>query len=137
VLELLLDAWAVVAWLKNQRPAAQQVRSLLEAAERGECQLFVNVINLGEIFYLSLKARDLAYGKRVLDNLRWRVKTISVSDELVMRAATLKAKHAISYADAFAAATAIAESLPLVTGDPELRLVAEQEKQLKLHWIAE
>ncbi len=118
MVDLILDAWAVMAWLKDPKPAAQQVRLLLEAAERGECQVGVNIINLGEIFYLSVKARDLAYGKRVVDSLRSRIRIISVSDELVMHAATLKAKHAISYADAFAAATAMTGNLPLVTGDP-------------------
>jgi ribonuclease VapC len=53
-----------------------------------------------------------------------------------MRAARLKAHHAISYADAFAAATAIDRECPLVTGDPELRIMTEQEAALKLEWIA-
>jgi len=53
-----------------------------------------------------------------------------------MKAAGLKARHAISYADAFAAATAIDCELPLVTGDPELRAVADTEKALLLEWIA-
>ncbi len=126
-----------MAWLKDQKPAAHQVRSLLQAAEQRECRLLVNIINLGEIFYLSVKARDLGYGKRVVDSLRSRIGIISANDDLVMCAATLKAKHAISYADAFAAATAMTEDLPLATGDPELRLLAEREKKLKLHWIAE
>lgn len=52
-----------------------------------------------------------------------------------MRAAFLKARHAISYADAFAAATAMRRESPLMTGDPELRVMAEQEKALKLEWI--
>jgi predicted nucleic acid-binding protein len=54
-----------------------------------------------------------------------------------MQAAALNARHAISYADAFAAATAMARNSPLVTGDPELRAMAEQEKMLTLEWIGE
>jgi predicted nucleic acid-binding protein len=36
-----------------------------------------------------------------------------------MAATLLKSRHAISYADAFAAATALSECAPLITGDPE------------------
>lgn len=52
-----------------------------------------------------------------------------------MAAATLKSRHAISYADAFSAATALLRDVPLVTGDPELRTMAAAEKNLKLEWI--
>ncbi len=133
---LVLDAWAIMAWLKGQQPAAGRVRLLLEANDHRERKLFMNIVNLGEVFYLSVKAKDLAYGERVLENLRPRIATVPASDELVMRAAHFKARHAISYADAFAAATAIGRGSPLVTGDPELRTMAEQEKTLKLEWIA-
>ena len=134
--DLILDAWAIMAWLKGQQPAAEQVRLLLEAADRGERNLIMNIINLGEVFYLSVKARNIAYGERVLQSLRPRIAIVSASDELVMRASNLKAGHAISYADAFAAATAMARNSPLVTGGLELRVIAEQDKSLKLEWIS-
>ena len=132
---LVLDAWAVMAWLKGQQPAAGQVRLLLQAADGRELKLLMNIVNVGEVFYLSVKARDLAYGQRVLENLQSRVTTISAGDELVMMAANLKSRHRISYADAFAAATAMSRASPLVTGDPELRRMAEQEPTLKLEWM--
>jgi uncharacterized protein len=132
---MVLDAWAVMAWLKGQQPAAGRVRSLLEAAERREQKLLINIVNLGEVFYVSVKARDLAYGERVINTLRPRLAIISATDSLVMTAATLKSRHAISYADAFAAATAILRDAPLVTGDPELQTMAETEEDLKLEWI--
>jgi predicted nucleic acid-binding protein len=39
---------------------------------------------------------------------------------LVLSAARIKAAHPISYADAFAVATAKAEAARLATGDPEI-----------------
>jgi predicted nucleic acid-binding protein len=134
--DLVLDAWAIIAWLKDEQPA-EKVESLLKSAERRERKLFMNIINVGEVFYASVKTRDHAYGERVLQDLRSRVTTISADDDLVMQAARMKAQHAISYADAFAAATAIAHALPLVTGDPELRAMASKEKALKLEWIGQ
>ena len=133
--DFVLDAWAVIAWLKRQEPAAEQTRALLKAADSGECRLSMNIVNLGEVFYLCVKARDMRYGRRVLETLHSRVTTVSAHDELVMLAATLKARHAISYADGFAAATALLQDAPLVTGDPELRALAVKEKSLQLKWI--
>jgi predicted nucleic acid-binding protein len=95
----------------------------------------MNIVNVGEVFYICVKARNMAYGRRVLETLHPRITTISAHDELVMLAATLKARYAISYADGFAAATALLQNAPLVTGDPELRVMAAKEKALRLEWI--
>ena len=89
-------------------------------------------MNLGEVFYLCAKARDLAYGERVLENLRVRVGAVSAGDDLVLHAARLKARHPISYADAFAAATAMLRDAPLVTGDPGLQAMAAAEPTLQV-----
>jgi predicted nucleic acid-binding protein len=131
----ILDAWAIMAWLKDQKPAADRVRALLDAAGRGEHKLTMNIINLGEVFYLAAKARSLVYAERVLEGLRPRILVVSASDQIVMAAADLKARHPISYADGFAAATAMLRQEPLVTGDPELRALAKKEKTLQLEWI--
>jgi uncharacterized protein len=133
---LVLDAWAIMVWLKGQQPAAGRVRLLLEAAHRREVRLAMNIVNLGEVLYLSAKARDIAYGRKVLETLHPRVITVSAHDELVMLAATLKAKHAISYADGFAVATALLQDAPLVTGDLEIKTLAGTEKALQLEWIS-
>ena len=94
------------------------MRALLEEAGKRRRKLAMNIVDLGEVFYLCVKAKDQAYGHRVLQTLRPRVMKISASDDLVMLAATLKSRNAISYADAFAAATAILREVPLMTGDP-------------------
>ena len=133
--DVVLDAWAIMAWLKGQQPAAQRVRTLLEEAGNRQRKLSMNIVNLGEVFYLCAKSKDQAYGHRVLEALRPRVMKISASDELVMLAATLKSRNAISYADAFAAATAILQEVLLVTGDPELKAMAAAEKALRVEWI--
>lgn len=135
--ELVLDAWALMAWLKAQQPAAGRVRTLLDRAGNGECKLVMSIVNLGEIFYLTAKAKNVKYAQGVLETLRPLIMTESATNELVMAAATLKARYAISYADGFAAATAIARDVPLVTGDTELRAVAATERAVKLEWIGD
>jgi predicted nucleic acid-binding protein len=133
--DLVLDSWPVMAWLKGQEPTATLVRSVLDAASRRECRLYINIMNVGEIFYLTAKLKNLAFAQQVVDGLRQRMSIVSASDDLVMQAATLKAQHKLSYADAFAAATAISEKLPLMTGDGELKEAASNNQALKLEWI--
>jgi predicted nucleic acid-binding protein len=55
-----------------------------------------------------------------------------VERELALMAAHIKAKHAIAYADAFAAALAQHYAAMLVTGDPEFKLL---EGVLDIHWL--
>lgn len=131
---LVLDSWIILAWLKDQAPGAERMAELWNQAEAGRVQLMISILNLGEVFYLSAKSRGEPAAHAVLRNLRKRpLEVISASDDLVLHAATLKARHAISYADAFAAATAIRQGAPLVTGDPEMLSMASEG--LRLEWI--
>lgn len=130
---LALDSWVILAWLKDQAPGAGVMAGLWEQAEAGRAQLVMNIVNLGEVFYIVAKARGEASARTVLQNLQGRrIEIASASDELVLEAATLKARYPISYADAFAAATALGRGAPLVTGDPEMRALAGEG--LRLEW---
>ena len=131
----VLDSWAVLAWLKNELPAAEKVQVLFDSANRRERKLAMNIVNLGEVYYLAAKARDLAYADRVLQNLRSRVSSVPAADDLVMYAAALKSRYPISYADAFAAATAVMRNSPLVTGDLDFQPMESLEKGFQLEWI--
>ena len=133
--ERVLDTWAVVAWLKDE-PAAAHVGQLLDGVTRREHRLVMNIVNLGEVFYVVAKLKNLALAERVADSLRSRISVVSATDDLVMHAAGLKARHKIAYADAFAASTAMIRHVPLVTGDPELKNLSAHEKNLQLEWIA-
>ncbi|MGI8991255.1 MAG: type II toxin-antitoxin system VapC family toxin [Bryobacteraceae bacterium] len=134
---MALDTWAVLAWLKRQQPAASKVRSLLESAEMRELGLCMSIVNVGDVYYLSAKERDPAYADRVLDLLRSRVTWIPAHDDLVIQAASIKAQHPISYADAFAAATSIVKQVPLVSGDADFRRLESVEAGFQLEWIGE
>jgi predicted nucleic acid-binding protein len=133
--DLVLDSWAILAWLKAEEPAVFFVDELLEAAGSGKGHLIMNVVNVGEVYYIAAKNNGLASADNVLIMLNALVTTVSAPDDLVMEAAMLKARHAISYADAFGAVTAIRLRWPLVTGDTELRRLAEKETRLNVQWI--
>lgn len=117
----VLDAWALLALLQKEEPAASQVRSLLQEAQQERWRVLVSVINLGEVYYVLGKAKGEAEAQRVIEVIRrLPVKVVPADDERVFAAARLKIHHPLSYADAFAAATADEFAAILVTGDPEL-----------------
>ena len=117
----LLDSWAIMAYLKKESPADLRVVELLEQAQQGKTRLVIPVINLGEVFYIIGRVRGEAFAEKILAQLRsFPIEVLSLDDEIVFSAARWKMKHPISYADAFAAATAKQYNAILVTGDPEL-----------------
>ena len=64
---LVLDAWAVVPLTQSSAACAGRVRRLPRCpSRRRERKLVMNIVNLGEVFYLSMKAKNLIYGEQVL-----------------------------------------------------------------------
>jgi uncharacterized protein len=130
----VLDAWAILAWVGDEAPAAEEVDLLLKKSEQGSIRLFVSIINLGEVYY-RLAKRNPDVADRVRNELpAGPINVISVTDEQVWQAAGLKAEYSISYADAFAASLAIEMGAELVPGDPDFQEL-EREGKLKIAWL--
>lgn len=53
-MNFVLDATAVLSYLGDK------VEELLEKAERGEVKLFMNYVNLGEVYYMISKELGMA-----------------------------------------------------------------------------
>jgi len=132
-----LDAFAWLAWLQDE-PAAAAVQRWLDDAEAARAECVTSVISLGEAYYRLVRAerRDEAESLWRMA-LRGRL-PVSVKDATrrrVRRAAELKSKHAIAYADAFAVATAVEFDAVLLTGDPEIKPL-EGHQNLKVEWLS-
>lgn len=111
---VVLDSWAVLALLQGESPAGRRVEAIL--AERP----VLSWINLGEVLYILLRRRTKAEATSAVRDIEALTAVELPSEAVVRRAAEIKASYAMAYADAFAAATAIAHSGRLWTGDPEL-----------------
>lgn len=126
----VLDAYALLAYLKEERGYAR-VKQLM-GPEGGD--LFINSVNAGEVFYVVARTQGIRNAEDfltvILPSLPIRIVENSLED--VIDAARIKAAHALSFADCFAAATAIRERAPLVTGDPEFKKLG---KALEIDWI--
>ena len=134
--ELVFDSWGLLAWLKNELPAADRVARIFAASERRELLLAINIVNLGEVLNVATRLRGWDFAQAAVASFRAKIQVVSADDDLVMRAAAIKARQRISYADAFAVATALDRRVPLVTGDPELRALAGTLPALRLEWLA-
>ena len=131
-----LDAFAWLAWLQDE-PGAATVQHWLDEADAARAECVTSAINLGKAYYrlVRVERRDEA------ESL-WRMALrgtlpVSVKDATrprVRRAAELKSKYAIAYADAFAVATAVEFNAILLTSDPEIRPL-EGEQNLKVQWL--
>lgn len=109
-----LDSWAVISLLGDE-PAAGRVQEVLEH-ERP----VMSWINLGEVYDIVRRDQNESEARDVVRDLRSRLSLDLPTEARVLSAAAIKADQAMAYADAFAAATAIAANATLLTGDPEL-----------------
>jgi PIN domain nuclease of toxin-antitoxin system len=110
----VLDAWAVLALLRDEPGALEIERSVANGGA------VISWINLGEVFYIVARSTSEAAAAAAVERVRGSVRTADVDEGLVLDAARLKARHTLSYADAFAVALAERLRLPLITGDPEI-----------------
>ena len=132
--QYVLDAWALLAMLQGEEPAATRVGQLLRASEQQEATLLLSMINLGEVYYRTGRRIDRAAAADALKEIRrLSLIIVPVSDDLVFAAADFKMEYAISYADAFAVALADRTGATLVSGDPELDLLGDRIKIERLH----
>lgn len=94
----------------------------------------MNDINIGEVYYILAKERGMQQAEYFINVILPSLPIVRIGNsfEDVLAAARIKAAHAMSFADCFAAATAIREKATLITGDPEFRQV---EKEVGIEWI--
>jgi ribonuclease VapC len=120
----LLDSFALLAWLNNE-PGRTRVESILAAAEKKQCRVLMCMLNLGEVLYQVERLRDFYTAQRTLllaESLP--IELLDATREMVLDAAHIKATHPLSYADAFAVASAALHKATILTGDPEFETVA-------------
>jgi ribonuclease VapC len=131
----VFDSYALIGYLENE-PFSDQVQHVLTQAKNRGIRLFMHTIHIGEVYYITLREQgrslaDLAYSRiKALP-----IKTIDrIDEELLLKAASLKAKHPISYADSFAAALAMIKNCPLLTGDREFTSLVKQGI-ISIQWL--
>lgn len=115
---IVFDTQALLAFYLDE-PGADKVEDYLGRILRKRVKGYINVVNLAEFYYvLRRESEDMAEEKE--RNLKsFGVKVVPLVDNqsaLWKKGADIKARNALSLADAFAAATAINLRATLITG---------------------
>jgi ribonuclease VapC len=130
----ILDSYAILAYLEAEQ-GSSRVKTLLEAADSGECSLYMCAINLGEVAYIVERERGLPKAQETLAYIdELPVEIIDADRALTLAAAHIKANCPVAYADCFAAALAQNKRATLVTGDPEFSEI-EKNRDLRVEWL--
>ena len=120
---ILFDSHALLKFSQDEEGADKVEQFLLYSLNR-KLKAYLNEINLGEIYYISIRRLGLESAKLYLEQLLdLPIDIVSPSSEIIRGAAEIKAQYAISYADCFAVATALKYSASIITGDPEFKKV--------------
>jgi predicted nucleic acid-binding protein len=129
---IVLDSWAVIAYLEGEA-AAEKVADLIADAHESDVPLFISVVNAGEVWYIIARETSVGDADRSINELRQLgIEFVDADWTLAHEAGGLKSKHKMSFADCFAAALAKQRRAVLLTGDPEFRQV---EREITVNWL--
>ena len=128
----VLDSWAVIAYFEDE-PAGGQIADLISSAHEAGIPVFMSVVNVGEVWYITAREISAEDADTMVKELRdLRIQFEDAGWELTLEAARFKSQHKMSYADCYAAALSKIKGANLITGDSEFKIV---EDQLKIQWV--
>jgi len=132
----VLDACALIALITDEA-GADTVSEIINSAYRGEANVFLNKLNLLEVYYGDYRV----HGKTAADNMLGKVKKLpisivhEISDAVFLEAGRLKAVYKVSIADAVALAEASVFGAALVTADHHEMDVVDKNEKIHFLWI--
>jgi predicted nucleic acid-binding protein len=133
----VLDACALIAWLKNE-PGADVVDDLFDRAEEGGIDLLISIINLVEVHYGFMKDLGKDRAREIMQTVReTAIKVIDTTDDAVFEeVARLKSTlKKFSLADAFGLATASVYGASFVTCDHHELDKFQDQVNIPFLWI--
>ena len=124
--KIVLDAWALLALIFKEEPAANRVKKLFTDEASSLASIYISWINLGEVFYTIARRKGLKAAELVLDDIQILPIRLQVPLKAdILAAAKVKSTHRVSYANAFAISLAQKINGTIVTGDPEIILLKD------------
>jgi predicted nucleic acid-binding protein len=128
----LLDTSAILALLYGE-PGADIVETVLNEAKRNRAEAFISFISRMEMLYVVWKDHGR---ERAVESLHYLdflpLKVIESNEEILLKAAELKATMPISMADSWVASSAIRLNAVLVHKDPEFEALSAVVRMKKL-----
>jgi uncharacterized protein len=128
----VFDSYALIAYSRGET-GAEKVAEIIDDALNEKAELFLGVINWGEVYYITLRNFDIKRAELFRNTIaRYPITIVEANKELTLQAALYKAHNKMSYADAFAAALTKLKKAQLITGDKEFKTLGNE---IKINWI--
>lgn len=128
----VLDSYSLLAYAEQEK-GADEVGNILKKALEDKAELFLCVINWGEMYYIALREGGKERAELYKNTFaRYPITIVEANKETTLQAAEYKAFYRISYANAFAAALAKTKKAILVTGDKEFKVL---DGEIKILWL--
>lgn len=129
---IVIDSWAILAFMQDE-PAAEGIADTLADAQEAGIPVVMTVVNAGEVWYIVARRTSHSEADRTLRLIREiGVRLVDADMALTKIAAGFKVKGNISFADCYAAALAKQQRAVLLTGDPEFR---QLEDEISIRWL--
>ncbi len=129
----VLDANALIDFIESG-PGMRKVDELLHAAAVEQTDIFVSVMNLGEVFYWLWIKRSEELARQTIGGFsHLPIQIVPVDLPLAIKAGELKALHKIPYVDCIAAALALQHRATLVTSDRDFEKLG---RRFPVLWIS-
>lgn len=117
----VLDASALLAFLEK-KPGALKVNECLKEGLRARAQIFMSVVNYGEVYGTLLREHGSDQARAALTAIYpLPIGLENITSQRAIQAVEIKAKYKLYYVDAFAVALAMEHKATLVTSDSDFR----------------
>ena len=132
----VLDACALIAFFTDEL-GADKVEYVFRLAENDDCIIYMNKLNILEIYYDTFRREDKEKANEMLTKISSLPVIIidKLEDDVFKEAGRLKANYRISLADSIALAEAKTRDAELVTTDHHEFDIIEQQGELNFYWI--
>jgi len=130
--KIVLDSYALIAYLEN-KSGADQVKELLLQAEASGESLLMTIVNWGEVYYALSRSKGESKAEEsilIIDQLP--ITLIEINRAIAYQSARLKAQYAVAFGNCFSAALAMVNQGQVLTGDPEFKNL---EKEVSVIWL--
>jgi PIN domain nuclease of toxin-antitoxin system len=132
----VLDACALIAIL-NDEDGADKVDYVIQKAESRKCLIYMNKLNLLEVYYIIYRKAGINRAEEILfDLLSMPLIVIDkLEDDIFKEAGRLKTKYKISLADSIALAETKVREAQLMTSDHHEFDPIDKDGEINFYWI--
>ena len=132
----VFDACALIALLSKEE-GYKNVEKILEESKTKNAQIIMNKINLYEVYYNICKTYNEDSAIDFLNEIKKSPIKINdeITDNIIIKAGSLKRKYKMSLADSIGLAEAIISDCSFVTADHHELDIVDKNEKINFIWI--